>query len=144
MTSLVSLHGLSTATRASAIGGVILAFIGAPAWAGGSTFQDNIAAYRADSRPVDNAPFNSGFVTNLAISQAKTMTGKGLNSIGQNTGSGVTSVIRDGAVDVNGVAATNGGLSIASPIITGTVRGNVTVVVQKGAIKGNITAISPN
>lgn len=121
----------------------LIASLALPAWAGGSTFQDNLAAYRADTRPVDGAPFNSGFVTNLAISQAKTLAARGLGNAGQATNGGITSAVKGGTVDSNGVSATDGGLSIASPIITGTVRGNVTVVVQKGAIKGNITAVAP-
>jgi hypothetical protein len=144
MTMLALVRSSVWAAGAPVLGALISLGVSLPALAGGSSFQDNIAAYKSESRPVESAPFNSGFVTNLAISQAKLLTGRGMSSAGQTTRGGVTSVVKEGAVGLDGVLASNGGLNIASPVITGTVRGNVTVVVQKGAIKGNITAIAPN
>jgi hypothetical protein len=38
--------------------------------------------------------------------------------------------------------AANGGLRFASPTFYGTVRGDVTIVVQRGAIRGSVTSIS--
>lgn len=122
---------------------LFIALVGASASAAGSTFQENLAAYRAATKPVDSAPFNSNFVANLAASQAKVMAGKGVGGTGRSSGGNLTEVVRAGAVDANGVALNDGGLNIASPVISGTVRGNVTVVVQRGAIKGNITAVTP-
>ena len=107
----------------------------------GATYSDQIAVYKAENKPIESAPRNSSFVSDLAMSQVKVAISK--NSQSGLDSTGFSSLLKEGSVGQVGISNATGGLSIASPIITGTVNGNVTVVVQKGAIKGNITAISP-
>ena len=107
----------------------------------GASYSDQIAAYKAEAKPIESAPRNSSFVSDLAMSQVKVAISK--NSQNGLDSTGFSSLLKESSVGQVGINNTTGGLSIASPIITGTVNGNVTVVVQKGAIKGNITAISP-
>ena len=104
-------------------------------------YADQIGAYKNDARPIDGGPTNSSFIANLAVSQAKrAVNGSGVGS--SSAGGNFTSLVT-GNSNQNSDIASAGGFNFASPVITGSVRGNVTVVVQKGAVKGNITAVQP-
>jgi hypothetical protein len=67
---------------------------------------------------------NSGFISDRAVSQAK------------------REVARAGADATLSPADANGGnINIASPQIFGRVRGNVTVVMERGAVRGDVTSV---
>lgn len=109
---------------------LILAVLAASAHSAADNYNDAINGYKADLKAKEPDLVNSGFATNHAISVAKRNVQ--MADVAGNTASlGSGSSLRGGS-EVN----------VASPQIFGTVRGNVTVVMQKGAVKGSITSIA--
>ena len=95
-------------------------------------YQEQLNAYKAEvvREPLDVQ--NSSFYGLVAESQAKR-------------------AIRDSQPHDENIAVTDearqnqrpntGGVNIASPEIVGTVRGNINIVVERGAFQGNITSV---
>ena len=90
---------------------------------GGEAYQEAIGAYRHEMKLTPKEQVNTGYISDRAISLAR-------RAIRQ-SGVGETPVADDPGGDVN----------VASPTINGTVHGDVTVVMQRGAIRGNVISV---
>ena len=94
-------------------------------------YGDASAAYKAELKADEFSQVNTGFIGNLAGSQAK----RQADAVGTDAGGG------DAPAPRRGPGTPGDGINIASPQIFGTVRGNVTVIVQRGAVRGSITSV---
>ncbi len=91
--------------------------------AGGEAYQEAIGAYKSEMKLAPKEQVNTGFIADLAVSASH-------RAIRRATGG-----------DMPGADDKGGDVNIASPTINGTVHGDVTVVVQRGAIRGNVTSV---
>lgn len=111
--------------------GAIAAF---GARAGQDNYQEPLNVYRADLKRTEPELVNSGFYGSVASSQAKRSVGQALAGAEQGADSQETR--RAGRDRRDG-----GNVNVASPRIHGNVRGNVNIVIERGAIRGNITSV---
>jgi hypothetical protein len=101
--------------------------------AGGDGYSEAAEAYKADMKRDDPHLINGGFIGNMASSQAKRQVTQTLR--------GLEGELRAEEIRRNRGSAAGGGDS-ASPVIYGTVRGNVTIVTTRGGgRRGSITSI---
>jgi hypothetical protein len=99
------------------------------AHAGADNYQEPIGAYKNDLKAKEPELVNSSYYADHATSVAK----RAIDRAGIDG--------RTDAVD-SGIAARGGGdVNVASPQIFGTVRGDVTIVMQRGAVRGSITSV---
>jgi hypothetical protein len=110
---------------------VSLAVAALPAHAGDKNYDEALNAYHGEIVREPLEVKNTSFYGLVAESQAK------------------RALLRDGSngndinADVNSSrnSRDDGSVNVASPQIFGTVRGNVNIVVERGAIRGNITSV---
>ncbi|QLH49952.1 MAG: hypothetical protein HWD57_09290 [Candidatus Accumulibacter cognatus] len=90
-------------------------------------YHEALSAYKGEMKRDEPANVNPRFITDLAISQsrrnAQAATGSGRSATQQATGD------------------SGGGLRIASPVITGSVRGDVNIIVERDAVRGSVINI---
>jgi hypothetical protein len=104
---------------------LMLLLAAAAAHAGADNYTEPLGAYKNDLKAKEPELVNGPYYGDRASSVAKR------------------------AIDRSGidsrVSALNGGgsgdVNVASPQIFGTVRGDITIVMQKGAVKGGITSV---
>lgn len=101
---------------------LLLLLAAAGAHAGADNYHEPLGAYKNDLKAKEPELVNGPYYGDRATSVAKRAIDRGIDSR-------VSAL--DGGGDVN----------VASPQIFGTVRGDVTVVMQKGAVKGSITSV---
>jgi hypothetical protein len=96
-------------------------------------YQEPIGAYKNDLKSKEPELVNASYYGDRAISQAKRAVDRaGIDrQLGAVESDLASRLLRDGGGDVN----------VASPQIFGTVRGDVTVVMQRGAVRGSITSV---
>jgi hypothetical protein len=93
-------------------------------------YDEATTAYKADTKIEDPTLVNAGFLGNIAVSQA---TRKSNN---------LSAAADAGDEEPRGVLPREDeGLRFASPTVYGTIRGDLTVVVQRGAVRGSITSV---
>ena len=106
------------------------AALAAPCLAGPKGYDDAAAAYKTEMK-IDDLPLvNVGFLGDFAGSKAKR---KADAMVAENEASAESPAARN--------ARAESGLRFASPTIYGTVRGDLTIIVQRGAVRGAITSI---
>ena len=116
------------------VGAAALACVSSVAQAGGDPYGEGLSSYKTELKRDAPDLANGDFYGTLASSQAKrALLGSDANS-GDLTVSNAQGSSRSRS-------ARDGGVNVASPQIFGTVRGNVTVVVQRGAVRGSITSV---
>jgi len=98
------------------------------------TYQKPLGAYAAEINKEPDPPHNSSFYGTLAANQAKRALYRSMRGLE----SGLLSV-DDGDGRLRNDAS--GDISIASPEIFGNVRGDVNIVVQRGAIRGRVISV---
>ena len=99
------------------------------AYAGKENYQEPLQSYAAEMKRDAPDVQNSGFYGVIASSKAKRSL---LNSLSDGSDPAETS-----GVSGNGNSIVN----FASPTIYGKVRGNINIVVQRGAVQGSITSV---
>jgi hypothetical protein len=92
-------------------------------------YQEPIGAYKNDLKAKEPELINASYYGDHATSTAKRALARA--NIDGRTDAAESRLERNGGGDVN----------VASPQIFGTVRGDVTIVMQKGAVKGGITSV---
>jgi hypothetical protein len=103
----------------TALAGLVLA---AQAQAAGEHYGQALGAYKSDLNKEPPSLFNAGFIGDHAVSAAHR---------------NITRAdARRSAIDNEG-----GDINIASPQINGNVHGDVNVIVQRGALRGNVTSV---
>ena len=100
----------------------------------GDAYGDALTVYKAELKREPPDLVNGAYYGDLATSQAK----RAVQRNEANTTNLGPDATQDGS---RSAPSRNGGVNVASPQIFGTVRGNVTVVVQRGAIRGSITSV---
>ncbi len=103
--------------------------------AGQDSYHEPIQAYTNELKRDTPDVQNSSFYSTIAISQAK----RSLNSATDDC-----SITTDGSAAASASSrarADASGLNFASPHIYGNVRGNINIVVERNAVRGNITAV---
>lgn len=109
--------------------------IGAPpCFAAKDNYREPISSYAGELKRDDLELQNGSFIGAVASSQAK-------RSLLVSGGDNFYRVDDSRESPVAAKPGTQGGVSIASPQIFGNVRGNVNIVVPRGAIRGNITSV---
>ena len=104
------------------------------AQAGGDPYGEGLSSYKAELKRDAPDLANGDFYGTLASSQAKrALLGTDANS--------ADLTVSSAAGGSRSRSARGGSVNVASPQIFGTVRGNVTVVVQRGAVRGSITSV---
>jgi hypothetical protein len=105
-----------------------------PCFAANDNYKEPLQSYAGELKRDDLEVLNGSFIGAIATSQAKrSLLISGPDNLYQVDGS------RDSPVAAK--AGSQSGVSVASPQIFGNVRGNVNIVVQRGAIRGNITSV---
>jgi hypothetical protein len=112
---------------------LMLGLASMPCIAAGTGYADAVEAYKADMKREDPHLINSGFIGNLASSQANRQVLQAARGI---DGEPVAQEGRRGLRSAYGSGSTN------SPIIYGTVRGDITIVTTRGGgRRGSVTTI---
>ena len=110
-------------------------------WAAGSDYGSASAAYQSQMKRDDPTLLNTDFIGDRATSQAKRTTRKAL----EGADSTQAQAEAEAATAERTATTTRGGrvssVSIASPQIYGTVRGNVYVITQRS--RGRVTSVLP-
>lgn len=88
-------------------------------------YHEALSAYKGEMKRDEPANVNPRFIADLAISQAR-------RNAQAATGSGRSA---------RATGDSGGGLRIASPVITGSVRGDVNIIVEKDAVRGSVINI---
>lgn len=105
-----------------------------PCFAAKDNYKEPLQSYAGELKRDDLELLNGNFIGAVATSQAKrSLLVSGVDNLYQVDGS------RDSPLAAK--PGTQGGVSIASPQIFGNVRGNVNIVVPRGAIRGSITSV---
>lgn len=99
-----------------------------PAHAAGDPYAEPGAAYKAEMKRDELPNLNTRFIADLATSQARRKSRSGDEA----SLTSFSSTAR---------ASTDGGVRFASPTITGTVRGDVNIIIEQDAVRGGIIAI---
>ena len=103
--------------------------------AGKDNYQQPIQAYAAELQRDTPDVHNSSFYSTLAVSQAK----RSLSSATDGAGNGAET--SSTASSSRAKSDQSGELNVASPHIYGNVRGNINIVVERNAVRGNITSV---
>jgi hypothetical protein len=104
--------------------------VGAACQAVPPSYGEATAAYKTEVKPDSNASLvNPDYLGDIAGSKA-VRKGNNLAAAAEHR-SNLRESERNGG----------GGVDFASPTINGTVRGDVTIVVQRGAVRGSITSV---
>ncbi len=113
------------------------------AQAGNDPYGNNLGAYKAELKHDGPDLTGSGFASTVAISQAKRAVLEA--NVGDVTVSDSQAQTGNGnagpAPREPRAASGSAGVSVASPQIFAPVHGNVTVVMQRGAVRGSITSV---
>jgi hypothetical protein len=91
--------------------------------AGGEPYQEAIGAYKNEMKLTPKEQVNTGYIADRAVSLTH------------------RAIRRAGIGDMPGSDAAGGDINLASPTINGIVHGDVTVVVERGAIRGNVISV---
>ena len=115
-------------------GAAALAWACPPTHAGGDPYGEGLSAYKSELKRDAPDLANGDFYGTLATSQAK----RALLGTDANGGDLTVSAAQGASRSRH---SRDGSVNLASPQIFGTVRGNVTVVVERGAVRGSITSV---